>query len=81
MRLRNIDQIHKFLDKIDHCKGDVWLESVDGDKINLKSKLSQYVAIGALLSERGDSLELFCALPEDERLLLQFFNDCPETLG
>ena len=39
---------------------------------NLKSAMSEYIALGRLLSEQGDSLELFASNREDEGLLLAF---------
>lgn len=48
MKLRNIEDVEGFLDAVSQCTGDVWLESPYGDKYNLKSKLSQYIAMGAL---------------------------------
>lgn len=80
MKLKNIKEVNSFLNAVNQCNGDVWLESVDGDKINLKSKLSQYVAISALISCESDSLELFCSLPEDETNFFKFFNENPEVL-
>ena len=80
MRLQNIDQLQEFLKAVQACKGQVWLESVDGDKINLNSQLSQYIALGALLSAHGDSLDLYCSDREDETLFLQFFHNHPEAL-
>ena len=80
MRLTNISEVNTFIKLINECKGDVWLESAEGDKINLKSKLSQYVAISALLSIEGDHLDLYCSLPEDEAKFIMFFHEHPSTL-
>ena len=80
MRLNNIEELDDFLATVKSCKGAVWLESNDGDKINLKSALSRYIAIGALLSVEGDNLELYCAEKEDEAKFLEFFGHFPETL-
>lgn len=80
MKLTNIKEVNNFLNAVNQCKGNVWLESVDGDKINLKSKLSQYIAISALISCESDNLELFCSLKEDEALFFKFFNENPEVL-
>lgn len=80
MKLANITEVDGFLKTVDECSGSVWLESVEGDKINLKSKLSQYVAINALISCESDKLEPFCALPEDEQRFFKFFNENPEVL-
>lgn len=49
MKLTKIEQVNEFLSIVDSCKGDVTLRSLDGDIFNLKSKLSQYIAIAALL--------------------------------
>jgi hypothetical protein len=80
MKLANITEVNNFLRTVDECTGDVWLESVDGDKINLKSKLSQYVAITALISCESDKLELFCSKHEDEERFFKFFKDNPMVL-
>lgn len=80
MKLRNITEVDEFLETADQCEGAVWLESPDGDKINLKSKLSQYFAIAELLGAEGDYLELFCAKREDEARFLKFFKDNPGVL-
>ena len=46
---------------IAQCGGDVWLESKYGDKYNLKSALSQYVAMADLLRDKNGDLELFAS--------------------
>lgn len=80
MKLTKISQVEDFLAIINTCKGDVTLTSHYGDKYNMKSLLTQYVAIGALLGERGDELELFCSSKEDEAKFLKFFNENPEVM-
>lgn len=77
MRLKNIEEVNAFLSVVNDCDGDVWLESQYGDKFNLKSKLSQYVAIGALLNDEQEVLELFCSRKDDEQRFLQYFRDYP----
>ena len=79
MKLTKISQVEDFLNTINQAKGNVWLTSIYGDKYNLKSLLTQYVAIGALLGDRGDELELFCDDRSDEWLFLKFFQDHPEV--
>ena len=58
MKLSKIEQVNEFLAIVDSCKGEVTLRSVDGDIFNLKSTLSQYIAIAALLGQHGDELLL-----------------------
>lgn len=80
MKLANIKEVESFLKTVNECTGNVWLESTDGDKINLKSKLSQYIAISALINCEGENLELFCSQHEDEMRFFKFFNENPEVL-
>lgn len=80
MKLNKISQVKEFLSIVDSCEGNVWLVSAQGDKYNLKSTLTQYVAVGALLGEKGDELELFCDSRSDENKFLDWFNRNPEVL-
>lgn len=80
MKLNNEIEIADFLKAVNAAKGEVWLESTQGDRYNLKSTLSRYVAFGALIENHGAELELFCANSADEPLFYNFFNRHPETL-
>ena len=75
MKLNNVTDVQKFIAAVNACKNDVYLRSQEGDQFNLKSSLSQYIAIGRLLEESGDSLELFAQTREDESLLLEMLGD------
>ena len=75
MRLTNVTDVEKFVDVIRSCKSNVYLKSLEGDVFNLKSSMSQYVAIGRLVEESGDSLELFADDKEDEIRLLNFLHE------
>lgn len=59
MKLVNIKEVEQFRKVVRECEGDVYLKSTEGDVFNLKSAMSEYIALGRLLSEQGDSLELF----------------------
>ena len=50
MKIQNSDNVEKFFEVIDQCKGVVELVSPEGDRINLKSKLSQYVSLATMFS-------------------------------
>ncbi len=78
MKLKNIEEVEQFRKAVKECTGDVYLKSVDGDVFNLKSALSEYIALGRLLSEQGDSLELFASTREDEAKLLNFVEELYE---
>ena len=78
MKLNNVTDVQKFVAAVNACKNDVYLRSLEGDQFNLKSSLSQYIAIGRLLEESGDSLELFAQTREDEALLMQMLSELSE---
>lgn len=80
MRLTNSREIAEFRQAIAQCAGDVWLEDMEGNKFNLKSVLSQYIALGELLQEKGENLELFCSVRADEKYFLKFFYENPNVL-
>ena len=75
MKLSNITDVQKFTAAVNACQGDVYLKSVEGDVFNLKSSLSQYIAVGRLIEESGDNLELFAQTREDEVLLLNMLSE------
>ena len=70
MKLTNVKDVQKFIEVVNSCESDVYLKSVEGDVFNLKSSLSQYIAIGRLIEDAGESLELFAQTREDEARLL-----------
>ena len=53
MKIRNLKKLNDFIAVVNECKGTVWLESPNGDKFNLKSIFSQYLALGKLMEENG----------------------------
>ena len=80
MKIKNIKNVETFLTVVNECKGEVTLTSVYGDKYNLKSALTQYVAIAALLGDHGEELELWCTDNDDEKKFFKMFNEHPEML-
>ena len=77
MGLHNID-VSEFLNVLDKCEGNVYLVTHEGDKLNLKSRLSQLVGLTKLI-EGGKITEAFiiCDNPADERKMfrLNMFGD------
>jgi len=45
MKITKIKNVESFMDVVNGCSGDVFLETEDGSCLNLKSKLTQYVAL------------------------------------
>ena len=70
--LHNID-FKKFMEAIDQCKGDVFLVTAEGDKLNLKSKLCQVIGLTNLIEGgRISEAKIVCENPEDDTLLFRF---------
>ena len=80
MKIKNIKNVETFLSVVNECKGEVTLTSVYGDKYNLKSALTQYVAVAALVGDHGEELELWCTDKDDEKKFLKMFNEHPEMM-
>jgi hypothetical protein len=50
MKIQNIKDIDKFFEVIDRCGGKVELVTGEGDRLNLKSKLCQFVALASVFA-------------------------------
>jgi hypothetical protein len=73
MKVMNITNINALFKVIDACTGKVELVTNEGDRLNLKSKLAQYVALANVFTEgKIDELELIAYEPEDTKRLLDF---------
>lgn len=72
MRLTTLDQVDQFLSVVDTCKGNIYLTSKYGDRFNLKSKISQFLAINAILDDQSNDLELHCTEHEDDDRLRDY---------
>lgn len=73
MKVQNITDINKFFDVVDSCKGKVELVTGEGDRLNLKSKLCQYVSLANIFSH-GEipEMEILAYEKEDVDKLLNF---------
>ncbi len=73
MKIQNITDVNTFFKIIDECKGPVELLSPEGDRINLKSKLSQYVSMASIFSNGYiRELELVAHDKEDIERLIRY---------
>ena len=73
MKIQNISDVNKFFTVIDQCKGTVELVSPEGDRINLKSKLSQYLSMATIFSNGYiKELELVAYDKDDIDRLIKF---------
>ena len=73
MKVSNIKDVEKFFNVVDSCQGKVVLVTGEGDRLNLKSKLSQYVSMANIFSN-GEipELEIVANEPEDIDKLVKF---------
>ncbi len=73
MKIQNINNIEKFFEVVDSCSGKVELVTGEGDRLNLKSKLCQYVSLANIFSN-GEipELEIIAYEKEDIDKLIAF---------
>lgn len=73
MKVQNIKDVEKFFKVVDSCTGRVELVTGEGDRLNLKSKLSQYVSMANIFSD-GEikELEIIAYEKEDIDKLVAF---------
>lgn len=81
IELHDVD-INDLIKTIDACKGNVYLETPEGDRLNLKSKLCQFAGIATLI--KGGMIAeavIRCELPEDESKLFRFnlYKELPQV--
>lgn len=77
MKIYNIDDVEQFLDIIKKCKGSVELVSSQGDRLNLKSELTKYLAISKLFNDNTfiNEMELVASDHEDVQMLMKYMTD------
>ena len=77
MKFENVKNVERLFQIIrDECSGTVELVSSEGDRINLKSRLSQYISMVRLLdTEFVKELELVASDPADVDRLLRVMRD------
>lgn len=74
MKLYDID-IQKLMELLDKAKGNVYMVTEDGNKLNLKSKLCQLYGVRQLLEQAKNSTisaELNVENPEDELMFINY---------
>ncbi len=76
MKVKNVKDVEKLFKVIDECKGRVELVTAEGDRLNLKSKLTQYVALASVFADTTiGEMELIAHEPEDVQRLVMFMYD------
>ena len=73
MRVQNIKDVKAFFEMVDSCSGKVELVTGEGDRLNLKSKLCQYLALaGVLNSKEIPEMEIIAYEKEDTLKIIEF---------
>ena len=73
MKVQNITDVDAFFKVIDECQGPVELVTGEGDRLNLKSKLCQYVSLANIFSNGNiPELEIVAHEQEDVQRILDF---------
>ena len=73
MKVQNITDVDAFFKVIDECQGTVELVTGEGDRLNLKSKLCQYVSLSNIFSNGNiPELEIVAHEQEDVQRILDF---------
>ncbi len=72
--------VEDFINTVSCCKGDVFLETDEGDILNLKSRLLLLSALGRMINGQITETTVRCELPEDETKLFRFglYGEKPE---
>lgn len=74
MKFYGIKDIEGFFDVINNCKGTVELVTSDGDRLNLKSRLCQYISFAKIVAGENSIPEMeIIASDADDRMRLLFF--------
>ncbi len=72
MEMTNVD-LKAFMKVLDSCEGDVYMVTDEGDKLNLKSKLSQLIGFTTLIEGgRVSHARIECTNKADEQKLFRF---------
>lgn len=73
MKIYHVKDIDGFFNVIDSCKGKIELVTGEGDRINLKSKLCQYISLAEIFSN-GEipEMELIVQEPADMKKLIDY---------
>lgn len=75
MKVNGVKNVQELFQVIDGCTGRVELVTGQGDRLNLKSKLSQFVAMEQLFTEKSIAeleLEVIAYEPEDNTKLINY---------
>ena len=72
LQIHNVD-FEDLIKVIDKCTGDVYLETADGDSLNLKSRLCQMLGLSTIFANTEvEEAWVRCTNQDDETMLFRF---------
>lgn len=75
MRIRTGIDVKMFLESVRKCAGNVYFRTLEGDQLNLKSLLSQYILVSIISNkELMENGVVDCSEESDRILLAQFLD-------
>ncbi|WP_104804367.1 polya polymerase [Blautia marasmi] len=74
MKLTNIENPKGLMEVIDTCEGTVEIVTSEGDRLNLKSKLCQYISLASIftVASKIPELEIIAHEPDDLNKILKY---------
>ena len=75
INLNNLKNVEAFMEVVDKCVGKVELITAEGDRLNLKSKLSQFVSLSKILGNTDTKipgLEIIAYEMEDTHRIFEY---------
>lgn len=78
MKITHIKDVDRFFQVVDECEGKVELVTSEGDRLNLKSKLSQFISLTNIFNPNGEvkaeipEIELVAYDPKDVDRLIKY---------
>lgn len=73
MKITNIVEPNRFFDAVSRCRGRVELITGEGDRLNLKSTLCQYIALTQMFQDgQIEGVELCLSEIEDAELIAPY---------
>lgn len=73
MKIKNINEPANFFEVLQQCKGSIELVTSEGDRLNMKSKLCQYIALTQVFRDAEiKDIEMVFSEPTDVALVLEY---------
>ncbi len=72
MTISSKAEVEKLQETLRQCGGDVWIENIRGERVDLKDELGFFQGVAKLIGNDDGEYELFARRSEDECRLMDF---------